>query len=78
MRNDELFTRIGPSLTDIIKMYYQLDETIKKLNFLDPKNFYELSSFARNVKIELYMPGDIIIKEGDAPSKFFFIMQGEC
>ncbi len=22
MRNDELFSKIGPSLTDIIKMYY--------------------------------------------------------
>jgi hypothetical protein len=68
MRNDELFSRIGTSLTDIIKMYYQLDESIKKLHFLDSKNIYELSSFARNVNIELFMPGDIILKEGDAPT----------
>ncbi len=23
------------------------------------------------------MPGDIILKEGDSPTKFYFIMQGE-
>lgn len=55
----------------------QLSADLIKLPFLDSKNYYELESFARLVKIDLFMPGDILLKEGDIASNFFFIMSGE-
>lgn len=56
---------------------YQLDAKIRNLVFLDNKNYYELMNFARIVQMELFMPGDIVLKEGDSGFKFYFITHGE-
>ena len=53
-----------------------MEETIKILEFVDKGNIRQIESFARHLKIEFFLAGDIIMKEGDIPNKFYFIHKG--
>ena len=75
VKNDLIYEKLNANLVDLVKRY-QMEETIKSLEFIDENNIRQIESFARHLKIEFFLPGDIIMKEGDIPSKFYFVHKG--
>lgn len=51
---------------------------LKKVSLLETMDDYERSQVSEAFKEEKYKAGEMIIKEGDAGDKLYFIMEGEC
>ena len=53
-----------------------MEEIIRKLSFIDTTNPYQIRSMSRIMKIEAFLAGDIIVKEGGIGEKFYVIHSG--
>lgn len=51
---------------------------LKKVSLLSTMDDYERAQVSEAFKEEKYKPNEVIIKEGDAGDKLYFIMEGEC
>lgn len=51
---------------------------LKKVSLLSTMDDYERAQVSEAFTEEKYKPNDVIIKEGDAGDKLYFIMEGEC
>jgi len=61
-----------------IRKKEKYEEFLKKVSLLSTMDDYERAQVSEAFKEEKYKPNDMIIKEGDAGDKLYFIMEGEC
>lgn len=46
------------------------------MGLFDSHNLSQIEQFAANTDIQIYLPGDVIIKQGDIADNFFFVVEG--
>lgn len=76
--------KVGLMNTIILNVTPQVDSTILKLDllasikFLNEIPLYKTRDLVRCCKVETFMPGQLVIREGTFGSKFYIVMSGIC
>jgi len=75
IKNQDLFETLSSNLSGKIK-YYEIRESVMKLDFMNTTNLREIEKFVQMVSIKFYLAGDILIKQDEKNEKFFYIHKG--
>lgn len=75
VKNPEMYKLLSTNMTEFIKLY-QIKESVKGLSFIDHTNLQQIEKFAACTSISFYLPGDIIIRQGEQNSKLYYVHEG--
>jgi len=50
---------------------------LRRIEFLSVLNPEEFETVARQSKIQVYLPGEVVVRQGDVGMEFFFILEGQ-
>ncbi len=51
---------------------------LRRIEFLSVLGPEDLEIIARDAKIQIYLPGEVVVRQGDVGREFFFILDGEA
>ena len=51
---------------------------LRRIEFLSVLNPEEFEAVARESKIQIYLPGEVVVRQGDVGTEFFFILEGHA
>lgn len=75
LKNNEMYSYLSTSMSDTVKIH-QIKESIFGLSILNKSNIRQIEGFAKNLKINFYLSGDVILKEGSENFTFYYIHKG--
>jgi small-conductance mechanosensitive channel len=56
----------------------RIHDALRRIDFLSVLSQEELEAVARESTIRVYMPGEVVVRQGDVGTEFFFILDGEA
>ena len=72
---ERAFEKLNHSIKELI-ILFQIDDTLNKISFIHQNNYELVQMIAFSMTVESFQAGDVIIKQDDIGSKFYFIIQG--
>lgn len=75
IKHTDVYNYLSTSMSDFMKLY-QIRETIRNVGFINRKNMRQIENFVSRISLNLYMPGDIILKQGQRNFTFYYIHSG--
>jgi len=53
-------------------------KALRRIEFLSVLSPEELETVAHEAKIQVYLPGEVVVRQGDVGTEFFFILEGQA
>jgi len=75
VKNTGVYSYLSTNMSDFVKLY-QVRESIMNLSFINYSNKRQVESFVSKMQVSFYLPGDIIVKQGQKTTKFYYIHKG--
>lgn len=75
VKNPDMYNYVSKGMSDFIKIY-QIRTSVMEISFINKSNFRQIENFVECMSIAFYLPGDIILKQGDSNEKFYYIHKG--
>lgn len=75
IKNEQIYDTISPSLKDAVKLF-QNNKSIKEISFLNIANISQIESFWSSLEMMFYLPGDIVIKQGEENQYLYVVNSG--
>ncbi|CDW86569.1 voltage-gated ion channel superfamily [Stylonychia lemnae] len=75
VRNEQFYDLLNENLIKIVKLF-QTEDAIRNLGLFDKNNQNQIENFANLMKIQLYLPSDVVAKQGDIGDYFYLVVDG--
>ena len=75
VRSNEFYNFLSLSRTEYIKLY-QIHKSVGNISFIHERDVRQIEKFVLNLELGLYLPDDVIIKQGEMNKYFYYIHSG--
>ena len=75
VKKNDMYKLLSTNMSDLIKLY-QIRMSVHDLSFINDKNARQIENFVRNINIMFWLPGDVVIKQGQRNNRLFYIHEG--
>eukprot|EP00347_Sterkiella_histriomuscorum_P016745 403352016 len=75
VKNEQFYDLLNENLTKLVKLF-QTEDAIMKINLFDKHNTNQIENFANLMKVSIYLPSDVVAKQGDIGDYFYVVIDG--
>lgn len=77
VKNEHFYKNMTETLKSTVKLF-QTEQAIRKMGLFDQNNTNQIESFANIIQVAIFLPNDVIVKQGDIGDNFYIIIDGKA